>query len=116
LRRIDLPDHNWKLSARDVQEREHWDAYQKAISDVLSKTSSNWAPWYVIPADRKWFMRIAAGAVLISALMEIDPRFPKVSREQRRELGKVKQQLEAEAPEGVAPDPLEHGGTGVSGH
>jgi PPK2 family polyphosphate:nucleotide phosphotransferase len=107
LRRIDLPDHNWKLSARDVREREHWDAYQKAISDVLSKTSSDWAPWYVIPADRKWFMRIAAGAVLISALMEIDPRFPKVSGEQRRELRKVKQQLEAEAPEGVAPDPLD---------
>lgn len=97
LRRIDLPDHNWKLSARDVQEREHWDAYQKAISDVLSKTSTEWAPWYVIPADRKWFMRIAAGAVLISALMEIDPRFPKVSEEQRRELRKVRQQLEAEA-------------------
>lgn len=107
LRRIDLPDHNWKLSGRDVREREHWDAYQKAISDVLSKTSSDWAPWYVIPADRKWFMRIAAGAVLISTLMEIDPRFPKVSGEQRRELGKVKQQLEAEAPEGVAPEPLD---------
>jgi PPK2 family polyphosphate:nucleotide phosphotransferase len=99
LRRIDLPDHNWKLSARDVREREHWDAYQKAISNVLSKTSSDWAPWYVIPADRKWFMRIAAGAVLVSALMGIDPRFPKVSGEQRRELLKAKQQLEAEAPE-----------------
>ena len=122
LRRIDLADHNWKLSARDVREREHWDAYQKAISDVLSKTSSDWAPWYVIPADRKWFMRIAAGAVLISALMEIGPSFPKVSREQRRELRKVKEQLEAEAPEGVAPDPLEQrqkvkgAQNGVSGH
>ena len=106
LRRIDLPDHNWKLSARDVQEREHWDAYQKTISDVLSNTSSESAPWYVIPADRKWFMRIAVGAVLISALMEIDPRFPTVSGEQRRELGKIKQQLEAEAPEeDVAPEP-----------
>jgi PPK2 family polyphosphate:nucleotide phosphotransferase len=98
LRRIDLPDHNWKLSVRDVQEREHWDAYQRAISDVLSKTSTDWAPWYVIPADRKWFMRIAAGAVLINALMDIDPRFPKMSGDQRRELGEIKQQLEAEAP------------------
>jgi hypothetical protein len=67
-------------------------------------------------------MRIAAGAVLISALMEIDPRFPKVSGEQRRELRKVKEQLEAEAPEGVAPDPLEQrqkvkgAQNGVSGH
>ena len=110
LRRIDLPDHNWKLSARDVQEREHWDAYQKTISDVLSNTSSESAPWYVIPADRKWFMRIAAGAVLINALMEIDPRFPEVTGEQRRELGRIKQQLEAEAPEeDVTPEP-------VSGH
>jgi PPK2 family polyphosphate:nucleotide phosphotransferase len=111
LRRIDLPDHNWKLSARDVQEREHWDAYQKAISDALSKTSTDWAPWYVIPADRKWFMRIAAGAVLINALMEIDPSFPKVSGEHRRELRKVKQQLEAEAPEG-AHVPGRNGGSG----
>jgi PPK2 family polyphosphate:nucleotide phosphotransferase len=112
LRRIDLPDHNWKLSARDVQEREHWDAYQKAISDVLSNTSSERAPWYVIPADRKWFMRIAAGAVLINALMEIDPRFPKVTGEQKRELGKVRQQLEAEAPE----DARVAERNGVSGH
>ena len=123
LRRIDLPDHNWKLSARDVQEREHWDAYQKTISDVLSNTSTDSAPWYVIPADRKWFMRIAAGAVLINALMEIDPRFPKVSSEQRRELAKVKEQLEAEAPEGqhgpaeTRSDPASvTGRNGVSGH
>jgi PPK2 family polyphosphate:nucleotide phosphotransferase len=100
LRRIDLPDHNWKLSARDVQERKHWDAYQKAISQMLSNTSTEWAPWYVIPADRKWFMRIAAGAVLISALMDIDPHFPTVTGDQKRELLQVKQQLEAEAPEG----------------
>jgi PPK2 family polyphosphate:nucleotide phosphotransferase len=107
LRRIDLPDHNWKLSVADVREREHWDAYQKAISQMLSNTSTEWAPWYVIPADRKWFMRIAAAAVLIDALMEIDPRFPKVSDQKRRELLEVKQQLLAEAPEGAPPDPFE---------
>jgi PPK2 family polyphosphate:nucleotide phosphotransferase len=107
LRRIDLPDHNWKLSVADVREREHWDAYQQAISQVLSHTSTEWAPWYVIPADRKWFMRIAAGAVLINALMEIDPRFPKASAQKRRELLEVKQRLEAEAPDGAAPDPFE---------
>jgi PPK2 family polyphosphate:nucleotide phosphotransferase len=107
LRRIDLPDHNWKLSTRDVQERECWDAYQKAISQMLSNTSTDWAPWYVIPADRKWFLRIGAAAVLINALMEIDPRFPKVSDERRRELLEVKQQLVAQAPEGAAPDPFE---------
>ena len=55
LRRLDLPDHNWKFSAADVAEREHWDAYQAAFSEMLSHTSTKWAPWHVIPADRKWF-------------------------------------------------------------
>ena len=57
LRRIDLPDHNWKFSAADVAEREHWDDYQTAFSEMLSHTSTEWAPWHVIPADRKWFAR-----------------------------------------------------------
>ena len=76
LRRIDLPDHNWKFSSADVAERERWDDYQKAFSEMLSHTSTEWAPWYVIPADRKWFGRVGAAAVLVHALMEIDPRFP----------------------------------------
>ena len=80
LRRIDLPDHNWKFSTADVAERERWDDYQKAFSEVLSHTSTEWAPWYVIPADRKWFGRIGVGAVLVHALMEIDPRFPAISQ------------------------------------
>ena len=87
LRRLDLPDHNWKFSAADVTEREHWDDYQKAFSEMLSHTSTEWAPWHVIPADRKWFARIGAGAVLVNALMEIDPRFPTVSTEQRERSG-----------------------------
>jgi PPK2 family polyphosphate:nucleotide phosphotransferase len=107
LRRIDLPDHNWKFSLADVLEREHWDDYQKAISQMLSNTSTEWAPWYVIPADRKWFMRIGVGAVLVSALMEIDPSFPTVSDDHRRRLLEAKKGLEAEAPEGAAPDPFE---------
>ena len=57
LRRIDLPDHNWKFSAADVREREYWDDYQKAFSEMLSHTSTEWAPWHVIPADRKWYAR-----------------------------------------------------------
>ena len=106
LRRIDLPDHNWKFSSADVKEREHWDDYQRAFSDMLSNTSTEWAPWYVIPADRKWFSRIGAGAVLVQALMQIDPRFPKVTAEQHEALLEVKQALEAQAPEGAAPDPF----------
>jgi len=107
LRRLDLPDHNWKFSAADVAERAHWDEYGKAISEMLSHTSTAWAPWYVIPGDRKWFERAAAGAVVAHALMEIDPHFPTVGEEQKRELDKVKQDLEAQAPDGAAADPFE---------
>ena len=107
LRRLDLPDHNWKFSAADVKEREHWDAYQKAFSEMLSHTSTEWAPWYVIPADRKWFSRIGAGAVLVHTLLDIDPRFPTVTKEQREALLEVKRELGAQAPKGAAPDPFE---------
>jgi PPK2 family polyphosphate:nucleotide phosphotransferase len=109
LRRIDLPDHNWKFSTADVQERAYWDDYQRALSDMLSHTSTDWAPWYVIPADRKWFERLAVGLVLAQTLLEIDPRFPKVTKQQREMLLEVKRELEAQAPEGAAPDPFAQG-------
>ena len=109
LRRIDLPDHNWKFSAADVRERERWDDYQKAFSEMLSHTSTEWAPWYVIPADRKWFGRIAAGAVLVHTLMEIDPQFPVVTQERHQALLEIKETLEAQAPKGAAPDPFAAG-------
>lgn len=107
LRRIDLPDHNWKFSQPDVHERTRWDDYQKAFSEMLSHTSTEWAPWYVIPADRKWFGRIGAGTVLVHALMDIDPRFPTVTKRQREALLEVRRELEAQAPKGAAPDPFE---------
>ena len=107
LRRIDLPDHNWKFSAADVREREFWDDYQDAFSEMLSHTSTEWAPWYVIPADRKWFGRIAAGAVLVNTLMEIDPQFPVVTKERRQSLLEIKETLEAQAPKGAAADPFQ---------
>jgi PPK2 family polyphosphate:nucleotide phosphotransferase len=106
LRRIDLPDHNWKFSVSDIKERQYWDDYQRAFSDMLSHTSTDWAPWYVIPADRKWFERLSVGLVLAHTLLDIDPRFPTVSKNHREELLEVKQQLEAQAPEGAAPDPF----------
>jgi PPK2 family polyphosphate:nucleotide phosphotransferase len=107
LRRLDLPDHNWKFSSSDVKERERWDDYQEVFSEMLSHTSTEWAPWHVIPADRKWFARIGAGAVLVQALMEIDPQFPRLTAEQRDALPKYRQMLVAEAPAGAAPDPFE---------
>jgi PPK2 family polyphosphate:nucleotide phosphotransferase len=118
LRRIDLPDHNWKFSEADVKERGRWDDYQTAFSEALSHTSTKWAPWHVIPADRKWFARIAAAAVIVRALMEIDPRFPPVTKRQRQALLEVRRALEGQAPEGVAPDPFEqqrgHGEDGAA--
>jgi PPK2 family polyphosphate:nucleotide phosphotransferase len=104
LRRIDLPDHNWKFSSHDVEERQFWDAYQEAFSEMLSHTSTAWAPWYVIPADRKWFARIAAAAVIAHALIEIAPQYPTLSDEAVRDLGAAKVQLESEAPAATTPN------------
>jgi polyphosphate kinase 2 (PPK2 family) len=105
LKRIDVPEKNWKFSAADVRERRRWDEYQHAFSEMLSATSTYWAPWYVIPADRKWFARLCAGAILAHTLIEIDPRYPTVDDRTRRNLLDVKRDLEAEAPEGAPADP-----------
>ncbi|MFG3054678.1 polyphosphate kinase 2 family protein [Kitasatospora sp. NPDC048239] len=105
LKRLDRPEKNWKFSAADLRERERWDDYQDAFSEMLSATSTPWAPWYVVPADRKWFARICAAAVLVHTLMEIDPRYPVVGKKARKELRAAKQLLEQDAPEGAARDP-----------
>ena len=106
LRRIDLPDHNWKFSSHDVEERRSWDAYQEAFSETFSHTATAWAPWYVIPADRKWFARIAAGAVIANTLIDIDPRYPTIDDKARANLQEIKKTLEAQAPPGAAADPF----------
>jgi PPK2 family polyphosphate:nucleotide phosphotransferase len=102
MRRIDHPDKNWKFNAHDVEERQHWDAYQAAFSQMLSNTSTEWAPWYVIPADHKWYLRVAVAAVLVNTLATIDPQYPTVSEAARRALLASKVTLEHEAPAGVA--------------
>src|ERR1039458_673063 len=106
LRRLDLPDHPWKFSASDIRERQYWDDDQRAFSDMLSHTSTEWAPWYVIPADHKWFAPICVGAILVQALRELDPRYPEVTEEQLREELEARAVLMAEAPPGAAPDPI----------
>lgn len=107
LKRIDLPEKNWKFSAADVRERRFWDDYQLAFSEMLSATSTEWAPWYVVPADRKWFARICAAAVLVHTLAGIDPQYPTVDAEARKQLRLVRRDLEAEAPPGAEADPYE---------
>ena len=106
LKRIDLKEKNWKFSPSDAREREYWDEYQHAFSQMLSHTSTDWAPWHVIPADRKWFARIAAGAVIVRALVELDPQYPSVSDEDRKALQEARDALVAEAPPGAAADPF----------
>jgi hypothetical protein len=103
LARIGEADKNWKFSAADARERRHWDDYQRAFEDVLSNTSTDWAPWHVIPADRKWFMRLGAAAVIIDALMQIDPQFPIASEAAKVDMTSAAAELLEEGPlrEGV---------------
>ena len=82
-----------------MKERQRWDDYQEAFSEMLSHTSTDWAPWYVIPADHKWFARVAAAAVIFDALAAIDPRYPVIDDAARRDLLAVREELIAEAPE-----------------
>ncbi|MCX5535295.1 polyphosphate kinase 2 family protein [Streptomyces sp. NBC_00006] len=105
LKRIDVPERNWKFSAADARERARWDDYQEAFEDMLSATSTSWAPWYVVPADHKWYARICAAGVLADTLMDIDPRYPVIDDKTRHELELEKRQLEKEAPTGAAADP-----------
>jgi PPK2 family polyphosphate:nucleotide phosphotransferase len=110
LKRIDLPEKNWKFSASDANERAYWDQYQHAFSEMLTHTSTDWAPWHVIPADHKWFARVAVGSVIAQTVMEIDPHYPHVDPDARRALHEARHRLEAQAPAGAAPDPFEQTG------
>jgi PPK2 family polyphosphate:nucleotide phosphotransferase len=102
LRRIEHPKKNWKFKANDVRERAHWDAYQAAFSEMLSATSTEHAPWYVIPADHKWFLRVAVAAAIVNTLAEIDPKYPTSSGSARDELLAARAELEAQAPDAAA--------------
>ncbi|CAG0930423.1 Polyphosphate:ADP phosphotransferase [Thermoflexales bacterium] len=97
LERIELPEKNWKFSADDVQERAHWDEYQAAYEDMLNHTSTNHAPWYVVPADHKWFTRLAVAAVINQTLRDLKLAYPVISEEHQQELLKSKELLENEA-------------------
>ena len=93
LKRIDDPTRNWKLSTGDMQERRFWQAYQDAYADLLARTSTDWAPWYVIPADTKWFARVGAAAVIVRELLDIDPKYPKAAPEVINDLPRFREEL-----------------------
>ncbi|HTC55272.1 MAG TPA: polyphosphate kinase 2 family protein [Candidatus Sulfotelmatobacter sp.] len=86
LARLDEPGKNWKFSAADVHEREYWDDYQKAYEDMICHTATKHAPWYVIPADNKWFTHLAVSAAIVETLEELNLAYPKVDAAKRREL------------------------------
>jgi PPK2 family polyphosphate:nucleotide phosphotransferase len=96
LKRIDHPEKNWKFSSSDVRERCYWDDYQRAFQAMLSHTSTRWAPWYVVPADRKWFSRLATAAVLVTALDTINPQYPAPDPADADQMAQVRGELEAE--------------------
>ncbi|MBK5288763.1 MAG: polyphosphate kinase 2 family protein [Acidimicrobiia bacterium] len=99
LARIDEPAKNWKFSHLDVQERSHWEAYQRAYEEMIRHTSTPAAPWYVVPADQKWFSRLVVASALAATLLDIDPQFPTVSDEQRVELAEARTVLAADTGE-----------------
>jgi polyphosphate kinase 2 (PPK2 family) len=96
LARIDEQDKNWKFSVNDARERAFWDDYMRAYEDVFSNTSTDVAPWYIVPADNKWFTRLAVAAIVYDALEKLDLEYPKVTEAKKAELLEVKRMLLAE--------------------
>ena len=96
LARLNDPDKNWKYSLADSRERGYWDEYQKHYETMIRETATKDSPWYVVPADNKWFTRLIVAAAIIEALGSLGLEFPEVSAEKRKELAKVKAELERE--------------------
>jgi len=93
LARLDEPEKNWKFSAADIRERERWDDYQDAYEDMIRNTASKQAPWYVVPADNKWFTRLVVSTVIVDALGSLDLAYPKVDEAKKKELEGAKKLL-----------------------
>jgi PPK2 family polyphosphate:nucleotide phosphotransferase len=98
LDRIDTPEKNWKFAVADAAERDRWDDYQRAYEQMLGATSTRHAPWHVVPADHKWFARLAASWIILAALVDLDPQYPQVDPQTRAMMLQIRKSLEAEAP------------------
>ncbi|WRS31143.1 PPK2 family polyphosphate kinase [Actinomycetaceae bacterium MB13-C1-2] len=96
LSRVDEEDKNWKVSPSDMAERAYWDDYLQAFTDMLNNTSTEYAPWHVLPADHKWFLRLSTIAVILEAMREIDPQYPEVSDDVKQNLEQMRAALKAE--------------------
>ena len=93
LERLDLPEKNWKFSATDAKERAFWDDYMKAYEETIRETATKDSPWYVVPADNKWFTRVVVAAAVIDALASLDLDYPKVSAAKKKELAEARKLL-----------------------
>ena len=96
LERIDVPEKNWKFSESDLKERAHWDEYMKAYEAAINATATKHSPWYVIPADQKWYARFLVSEVVRKVLEEADPAYPELPEEKRRDLAACKWMLQTE--------------------
>jgi polyphosphate kinase 2 (PPK2 family) len=90
LERLDEPEKNWKFSASDVMEREHWGEYMDAYEEMIQNTSTERAPWYVVPADHKWFTRVVVAEALVHALDKLNLSYPQVDKKKRKDLKKAR--------------------------
>ena len=93
LKRLDTPSKNWKFSAADLKERKLWDEYQKCYEEAINKTSTKDSPWYIVPADNKWFTRLVVSEVIVQKLRKLKMEYPKLSKEQLANLKSYKEQL-----------------------
>jgi PPK2 family polyphosphate:nucleotide phosphotransferase len=96
LKRLEEPEKNWKFSASDVRERKCWDDYQEAYEDMIRNTAKKHAPWYIVPADNKWFTRLVISTVIVDTLESLDLQYPKVEADKKKELVAARKQLEKE--------------------
>lgn len=96
LERIEDPLKNWKFSSFDVEERGHWDEYMKAYEEAISNTATENAPWYVVPADKKWFTRIAISKIIVDTLKALDLQMPELSEDEKAKLDESRKQLQSE--------------------
>ena len=97
LERLEQPEKNWKFSAADIRERERWDDYQQAYDDMIRHTATRHAPWFVVPADHKWFARLVVSFIIVDALKEMKLAYPTVDAAAHKQLQAAKRVLEAEA-------------------
>jgi len=103
LERLDNPDKNWKFSSSDAEERTHWKSYMAAYEAMIRNTATRRAPWYVVPADNKWFTRVIVAAAIIDAIASLDLAYPEVDETKLQELAATKRMLEAEVPSQPVP-------------